>query len=229
MHNTEWTRERTNNLESAIAKCDNNTPDWEMVAAMIPRKTVLDVMKHYEKFVEDMAEIEAGRVPIPVYLTGTVEGHDGCKKRHANFHGYFSSGQEEGVPWTAEEHNMARGLEKYCSPFCNHKDSYPSGKPCSKVKNKPLLFNESHMSNVQPEGINHHNEEPLMEALNPNYDDMFMSPSSDIYSETLNFQGQQDLYECLFHHAHAQQNAQGFRTASNDVNKDSVLDTIYAL
>ncbi|KAJ1376514.1 SANT/Myb domain, partial [Sesbania bispinosa] len=93
---------------------------------------------------------------------------------------------------------------------------------------EPLMevFNpnyESLMTNVQPEGINHHNVEPLMEVFNPNYDEMFMFPSSDIYSETLKFQGQQDLDKCLFHHAYAQQNAQGFGTTSNDFNKDAVF------
>ncbi|KAJ1380412.1 SANT/Myb domain [Sesbania bispinosa] len=63
------------------------------------------------------------------------------------------------------------------------------------LNEEPLMevFNpnyESLMTNVQPEGINHHNVEPLMEVINPNYDEMFMFPSYDIYSETLKFQGQ---------------------------------------
>ncbi|XP_061356703.1 transcription factor DIVARICATA-like [Gastrolobium bilobum] len=103
-------------------------------------------------------------------------------------------------------------------------------------QDKHLLFNESHMpspqqkltslSKVQPEWINHYNDGSFM-VFNPICDDMFMSSSSGISSKTLKLQGQ-DLYDCAFHEAYAKLKTPGFRTASNDFNKEAIFG-IHAL
>ncbi|KAJ1375395.1 SANT/Myb domain [Sesbania bispinosa] len=140
-----------------------------------------------------------------------------------NYESLMTNVQPEGINHLNEEPLMEVFNPNYESLITNVQ---PEG--ISHLNEEPLMevFNpnyESLMTNVQPEGINHHNVEPLMEVFNPNYDEMFMFPSSDIYSETLKFQGQQDLDKCLFHHAYAHQNAQGFGITSNDFNKDVVF------
>lgn len=110
-HFTEWTKEENKKFESALAIYDKDTPDrWLRVAAMLPGKTVYDVIKQYRELEDDVSEIEAGRVPVPGYPTSSftlemVENqcYDGCRKRPATVK---SSDQErkKGVPWTEEEH-----------------------------------------------------------------------------------------------------------------------------
>ena len=117
---TKWTPQENKRFENALALYDKDTPDrWVKVAAMIPGKTVGDVMKQYRELVEDISVIEAGLIPIPGYDSSgssfTLEwvnnqGFDdfkqfygaGCK-RGPNTR---PSEQErkKGVPWTEEEH-----------------------------------------------------------------------------------------------------------------------------
>ncbi|TVU36458.1 hypothetical protein EJB05_18393, partial [Eragrostis curvula] len=63
-----WTLEENKLFEKALAQIDGNAPDrWERVAAMLPRKTVADVMNHYNDLENDVGFIEAGLVPFPHY------------------------------------------------------------------------------------------------------------------------------------------------------------------
>ena len=116
---TKWTPEENKCFENALALYDKDTPDrWFQVAAMIPGKTVGDVIKQYRELEEDVSDIEAGLIPIPGYSSDsfTLEwvndshGFDGFR------HYYTPGGKREtgtrpsdqerkkGVPWTEEEH-----------------------------------------------------------------------------------------------------------------------------
>ncbi|CAN4126212.1 unnamed protein product [Withania somnifera] len=132
---TEWTPEENKRFEDALALFDKETPDrWYNVAAMIPGKTVNDVIKRYSELVEDVTDIEAGLIPLPGYTTSnnsfTLEwiNHD---QEEGVFHDfnqrlYGPSGKrntsnrsseherKKGVPWTEEEHRQfLLGLKKY--------------------------------------------------------------------------------------------------------------------
>jgi len=108
---TEWTTEENKKFESALAIYDKDTPDrWLRVAAMLPGKSVYDVMKQYRELEEDVSEIEAGRIPVPGYLTSCFslemvdnQCYDACRKKPATVR---CSDQErkKGIPWTEEEH-----------------------------------------------------------------------------------------------------------------------------
>ncbi|KAK7287176.1 hypothetical protein RIF29_00277 [Crotalaria pallida] len=121
-HNTEWTTEENKMFESALAIYDTDTPDrWLKVAAMIPGKTEFDVIKQYSELVEDVGEIEAGRVPVPGYIESSfvfelVDNHcyDACRKKAAiNVKGSDQE-RKKGVPWTEEEHRrFLMGLLKH--------------------------------------------------------------------------------------------------------------------
>lgn len=116
---TKWTPQENKQFENALAVYDKDTPDrWIKVAAMIPGKTVGDVIKQYKELEEDVSDIEAGLIPIPGYGNDSFtlewvdsnQGYDGLK----NFYGPGGkrgsstrpSDQErkKGVPWTEEEH-----------------------------------------------------------------------------------------------------------------------------
>ncbi|KAL6954550.1 hypothetical protein U1Q18_005032 [Sarracenia purpurea var. burkii] len=69
----DWSREEEKAFEEAIAvhwseNEESKEENWEKIASMVPRKTIEELKKHYEVLVDDVAAIEAGRVPIPRYV-----------------------------------------------------------------------------------------------------------------------------------------------------------------
>ncbi|RZR80481.1 hypothetical protein BHM03_00006519 [Ensete ventricosum] len=116
-----WTQEENKRFEDALAKFDGDIPDrWEKVAALIPGKTVPDVMSHYRELVDDVTEIEAGRVPCPVYYgtsSFTLDWEnsydpEGWKNTYCGGGGKRSGARashherKKGIPWTEEEHRQ---------------------------------------------------------------------------------------------------------------------------
>uniref|UniRef100_A0A2P2N0P0 Transcription factor DIVARICATA-like n=1 Tax=Rhizophora mucronata TaxID=61149 RepID=A0A2P2N0P0_RHIMU len=118
---TEWTREENKAFERALAIYGEHDPDrWLKVAAKIPGKTVLDVIKQYRELEEDVSDIEAGRVPVPGYPSSsfTLElvddrDFDAYRKRPLTARS-SDQGRKKGVPWTEDEHRrFLLGLLKH--------------------------------------------------------------------------------------------------------------------
>ncbi|GMI71402.1 hypothetical protein like AT2G38090 [Hibiscus trionum] len=108
-----WTHQENKCFENALALYDKDTPDrWFKVAAMIPGKTVADVIKQYRELEEDVSDIEAGLIPIPGYITHSFSLDWGGKSGTATPHS--DQERKKGVPWTQEEHRQfLMGLKKY--------------------------------------------------------------------------------------------------------------------
>src|SRR5690606_17662608 len=65
-----WTAAENKAFENALAVYDDNTPDrWQKVAAVIPGKTVSDVIRQYNELEADVSNIEAGLIPVPGYIS----------------------------------------------------------------------------------------------------------------------------------------------------------------
>jgi len=113
LQSSSWTKEENKKFERALAVYADDTPDrWFKVAAMIPGKTISDVMRQYSKLEEDLFDIEAGLVPIPGYRSVTPCGFDQVVSPR-DFDAYrklpngargFDQDRRKGVPWTEEEH-----------------------------------------------------------------------------------------------------------------------------
>lgn len=132
-----WTWHDEKLFESALCLHDQDTADrWENVAAMVPGKDSDTVKRHYEILVEDVKNIDLGKVILPLYHTmpiadgecggdhasgsgessysrnGVVAGHPSGVSSGNSGSGKVgnskSADQErrKGTPWTEEEHRL---------------------------------------------------------------------------------------------------------------------------
>ncbi|KAH7517807.1 protein RADIALIS-like 3 [Ziziphus jujuba] len=63
-----WTPKQNKLFEKALALYDKDTPDrWQNVAKAVGGKTAEEVKRHYEILLEDLRQIESGRIPFPNY------------------------------------------------------------------------------------------------------------------------------------------------------------------
>lgn len=115
----EWTEEENKIFENALADIDTKRPDgWKRVAAMLPGKSVLEIISHYKDLEVDVSHIELGLVPCPGYSTNsfTLDWEKpsystvGSKRSRLA----FDQERKKGVPWTEQEHKLfLMGLKKY--------------------------------------------------------------------------------------------------------------------
>ncbi|CAO2203629.1 unnamed protein product [Urochloa humidicola] len=135
-----WTREEDKAFENAVAAAAappaDGPPDdgwFAALAASVPARTAEEVRRHYEALVEDVAAIDAGRVPLLRYSgeessAATPDGaasapkDGGGHRREERKSGVdvgksCSKAEQErrkGIPWTEEEHRLfLLGLDKF--------------------------------------------------------------------------------------------------------------------
>jgi len=71
-----WTREQNKAFENALVVYDKDTPDrWENIARAVSGKTAEQCKKHYDDLLEDIKNIEEGRIPFPNYTNGATKSN----------------------------------------------------------------------------------------------------------------------------------------------------------
>lgn len=126
-----WSREQDKAFENAIATYPEDLEDrWEKIAQDVPGKTLEEIKHHYELLVEDVNQIESGRIPLPAYsplsegsLGNTCEDGNGKKGQSGNGGSESNQGgkgskadqeRRKGIAWTEDEHRLfLLGLDKY--------------------------------------------------------------------------------------------------------------------
>ncbi|KAK7367402.1 hypothetical protein VNO80_09414 [Phaseolus coccineus] len=74
-----WTPQKNKLFENALAIYDKDTPDrWNNIA-MFVGETEAEVKRQYEMLLEDIKNIESGKVPLPAYRRNA-----GCDKVSIN-------------------------------------------------------------------------------------------------------------------------------------------------
>ncbi|KAF1863330.1 hypothetical protein Lal_00031330 [Lupinus albus] len=122
---SEWSWEQDKAFESALVTHPEDAPDrWEKIAADVPGKTVEEIKQHYELLLEDINQIESGRVPLPSYNSSSEgsasqasdEGADkkGGHRNGESNHGTKASRSDQerrkGIAWTEDEHRQTIAL-----------------------------------------------------------------------------------------------------------------------
>ncbi|XP_047323951.1 protein RADIALIS-like 3 [Impatiens glandulifera] len=66
-----WTPQENKVFERALAHYDTQTPDrWHNIARAVGGgKTAEDCKSHFQLLLEDLCQIESGRVPFPNYMS----------------------------------------------------------------------------------------------------------------------------------------------------------------
>lgn len=117
-----WTREQDKAFENALATYPEEDSDqWEKIAADVPGKTLEEIKHHYELLVEDINLIESGCVALPNYSSsseGTTShagdegtgrkggplGHHNSESTHGNKTSRSDQERRKGIAWTEDEH-----------------------------------------------------------------------------------------------------------------------------
>ncbi|CAH8338179.1 unnamed protein product [Eruca vesicaria subsp. sativa] len=133
-----WTKEENKRFEKALAFLGNkdDLESWSNIAALIPGKSVDDVIKRYKELLDDISDIEAGLGPDPGYRSDASSGDYffGLENSGYGYNYNYVVGakrsspaatdgfrlpmpekeRKKGVPWTEEEHRrFLMGLKKY--------------------------------------------------------------------------------------------------------------------
>ncbi|KAG5556965.1 hypothetical protein RHGRI_007269 [Rhododendron griersonianum] len=110
-----WSRYEDKVFERALVAFPEEMADrWEKIAERIPGKSAGEVRAHYEALVQDVIEIDSGRVELPSYPDGSESalGWEAAESSQISFGpaaGRNKGGEVErkkGTPWTEEEHRL---------------------------------------------------------------------------------------------------------------------------
>lgn len=116
-----WSRDDDIAFERALTiyTNENDQNRWEKIAAVVPGKTLEQIIEHYEILVRDVLMIESGCVPLPDYDFSKRTNHntseeerriwEGGKDRRCEYQkckSKLKQKRRKGVPWTAYEHRL---------------------------------------------------------------------------------------------------------------------------
>ncbi|XP_047333277.1 transcription factor MYBS1 [Impatiens glandulifera] len=95
---TVWSRDEEKAFENAIATHDINNLDtgisskeenrtWEKIGSLVPTKTIEELKRHYQTLLDDINDIESGRIPLPNYIGEENPSSSSTKDSSSHHHG----------------------------------------------------------------------------------------------------------------------------------------------
>ncbi|ESQ31913.1 hypothetical protein EUTSA_v10005383mg [Eutrema salsugineum] len=121
-----WSRDDDIAFERALATYTDETDKnrWDKIAAVVPGKTVEQIVEHYDILLDDVKMIESGCVPLPDYdfseetndkETSNLEcGNNRKCEYKQEEEPKLMQNRRKGIAWTSNEHRQfLLGLEKY--------------------------------------------------------------------------------------------------------------------
>ncbi|XP_055833476.1 uncharacterized protein LOC129902312 [Solanum dulcamara] len=104
-NSSSWTKEEDKAFENALAVYSGESDQFLKIAAAVPGKSIQEIIEHYNVLVEDINDIESGRIPLPKYER--MQSSSSCRSRLSG----AEVERRKGTPWTAEEHrSFLQGL-----------------------------------------------------------------------------------------------------------------------
>ncbi|MEW5303092.1 MAG: hypothetical protein WDW36_005819 [Sanguina aurantia] len=109
----QWTYDQDKVFESALAKHYNDADRWNIIAALLPTKTSVDVQQRYRVLEADILKIESGS------LAGTLPNracnvNSALTSKRAKPDATANGDRRKGMPWSEEEHRLfLLGLGKF--------------------------------------------------------------------------------------------------------------------
>lgn len=98
-HMMDWSLEEDSVFENVLAEFWSAPDRLEKAASRLPARTLEQVRHRFRLLETDVANIEAGRIPLPNYAS--AQEHTSMERR-------------KGIPWTEEEHRLfLMGLAKF--------------------------------------------------------------------------------------------------------------------
>ncbi|KAK9916528.1 hypothetical protein WJX75_003755 [Coccomyxa subellipsoidea] len=105
----DWSVEEDKILESALAEFWDIDNRVDKIILKLPRKTKEVIKGRINLLEEDVQNIEAGKVPLPKYLSSAEPASAVVGKSKAS-----EQERRKGIPWTEEEHRLfLMGLAKF--------------------------------------------------------------------------------------------------------------------
>ncbi|KAI3440531.1 uncharacterized protein J3R85_003281 [Psidium guajava] len=80
----DWSREEDKAFENAIAMhwVEDSKEQWDKIASMVPSKSLEELKLHYQRLVEDVSAIDAGRIQVPNYVSDETTSSSAAKDGH---------------------------------------------------------------------------------------------------------------------------------------------------
>ncbi|KAJ8568373.1 hypothetical protein K7X08_027906 [Anisodus acutangulus] len=107
-NSSSWIKEEYTTFETALGVYSGDSDLLMKIAATVSRKSLVEIIQHYNDLVGDVNDIESLKFPLPRY--GRTQSCSSCRSRLSG----AEIERRRGIAWTVEEHRLFfQRLDKY--------------------------------------------------------------------------------------------------------------------